>query len=95
VLADDMPAPFAERNAFPLTSLQKSMVLSSMRSPRSGTYVVQDVCELPEDLDVPWYAAPGAELLCGIQLCGPALPARPPGHSFRTAMRTRMSPGGS
>lgn len=48
-----MPAPFAERNAFPLTSLQKSMVLSSMRSPRSGTYVIQDVCELSEDLDVP------------------------------------------
>ncbi len=36
---------------FPLTSLQKSMVLASMRAPRSGVYILQDICELSESLD--------------------------------------------
>ena len=36
---------------YSLTSLQKSIVLASLRAPRSGAYVLQDVCELTEDLD--------------------------------------------
>jgi amino acid adenylation domain-containing protein len=36
----------------PLTAMQTSMVLASMRDPRSGVYIVQDVCETPEALDL-------------------------------------------
>ena len=36
---------------YPLTSLQKSMALASLRAPRSGAYILQDVCELNEALD--------------------------------------------
>ena len=36
----------------PLTVMQTSMVLASMRDPRSGVYIVQDVCETPEALDL-------------------------------------------
>ena len=35
----------------PLTAMQTSMVLASMRDPHSGVYLVQDVCETPEALD--------------------------------------------
>lgn len=35
-----------------LTSMQAGMVLGSMRDPRSGVYVVQDVCETAEALDI-------------------------------------------
>jgi len=35
----------------PLTSMQTSMVLASMRDPRKGVYLVQDVCETAEPLD--------------------------------------------
>jgi amino acid adenylation domain-containing protein len=36
---------------YPLTSLQKSMALASLRAPRSGVYILQDVCELNQALD--------------------------------------------
>lgn len=36
----------------PLTPTQTSMVLASMRDPQSGVYIVQDVCETAEELDV-------------------------------------------
>jgi amino acid adenylation domain-containing protein len=36
---------------FRLTPLQQSMVLASLRSPGSGLYVVQDICELREPVD--------------------------------------------
>lgn len=35
-----------------LTSLQQSLVLASMRAPRSGAYVIQEVCETTELLDI-------------------------------------------
>jgi amino acid adenylation domain-containing protein len=35
----------------PLTAMQTSMVLASMRDPHAGVYIVQDVCETPEALD--------------------------------------------
>jgi amino acid adenylation domain-containing protein len=35
----------------PLTAMQTSMVLASMRDPHSGVYIVQDVCETPEAID--------------------------------------------
>ncbi len=35
----------------PIRSLQRSMVLSSLRAPASGIYVMQEVCELPEKVD--------------------------------------------
>ncbi len=37
---------------YPLRPLQRSMVLASMRSAQSGAYIVQDVCEITENLDV-------------------------------------------
>src|SRR6516162_9061863 len=36
----------------PVTALQRSMLLSSVRAPRSGEYVVQDVCITRENLDL-------------------------------------------
>lgn len=36
----------------PLTSLQKSMVLASLRAPRSGSYVLQEVCQVAGELDL-------------------------------------------
>jgi hypothetical protein len=36
-----------------LSPLQTSMVLASLRAPRSGVYIVQDVCRFEEELDVP------------------------------------------
>lgn len=44
--------PVDARARRPLTSMQSSMVLASMRAPRSGAYIVQDVCETPEALDI-------------------------------------------
>ena len=41
----------ANVRSLPLTNLQKSMVLASMRAPRAGIYVIQDVCELSEEID--------------------------------------------
>lgn len=38
-------------NVRPISSLQKSMVLASIRTPRSGIYIVQEVCELAENVD--------------------------------------------
>lgn len=35
-----------------LSSLQQSMVLASMRAPRTGVYLIQEVCETPERLDL-------------------------------------------
>ena len=37
---------------FPLTALQRSMVLASRQAPQSGLYVIQDVCESVQDLDM-------------------------------------------
>lgn len=34
-----------------MSPLQRSMVLASLRSPRAGVYVVQDVCEIPGPLN--------------------------------------------
>ena len=39
-------------NRAPLTSLQQSMVLASMRAPRSGAYVIQEICQTTELLDI-------------------------------------------
>lgn len=36
---------------FPVLPLQRSMALASLRSPRSGCYIVQDVCEIHHALD--------------------------------------------
>ena len=36
---------------FALTSLQRAMVLASLRSPGKGVYIVQDVCQISGDLD--------------------------------------------
>jgi amino acid adenylation domain-containing protein len=36
----------------PIASLQKSMLLASLRAPRDGVYLVQDVCELDGAFDV-------------------------------------------
>jgi amino acid adenylation domain-containing protein len=36
----------------PIRSLEKSMVLASLRAPRSGDYVMQEVCELDESVDL-------------------------------------------
>src|SRR5580698_8830348 len=36
----------------PLTALQTSMLLASTRNPQAGVYIVQDVCETPESLDL-------------------------------------------
>ena len=42
----------AQRKEFcPLTWLQASMVLASRRAPRSGVYVIQEVCKSAEELD--------------------------------------------
>ena len=38
---------------YPLTSLQETMVLATIRAPRSGVYMLQGVCELAEELNVP------------------------------------------
>ena len=35
-----------------VTSLQRSMVLASLRAPRAGVYLVQDVCELKGTIDL-------------------------------------------
>ncbi len=40
-------------SSYPLTSMQKGMVLASMRAARSRLYVLQMVCELAEPPDVP------------------------------------------
>ncbi|MGA2589395.1 MAG: amino acid adenylation domain-containing protein [Bryobacteraceae bacterium] len=40
-----------ESECRPLTAMQTSMVLASMRDPQSGVYIVQDVCETGEALD--------------------------------------------
>jgi amino acid adenylation domain-containing protein len=37
----------------PIGSLQRSMVLASLRAPRDGFYLVQDVCELVGQFDIP------------------------------------------
>lgn len=42
------PAP---GGLFPLTALQRAMVLASRQAPRSGLYVIQDVCESSRALD--------------------------------------------
>ena len=39
------------REVVSLSALQRSMVLSSLRSPRAGWYIVQDVCEVNHELD--------------------------------------------
>ena len=44
-------APASPADVYPLTDLQKSMVLASLRAPRSGVYVIQDVCESGDNLD--------------------------------------------
>jgi amino acid adenylation domain-containing protein len=36
---------------FPLTSLQRAMLLASLRAPGRGAYIVQDVCRISEELD--------------------------------------------
>ena len=41
-----------KRTAFPLTSLQRAMLLASRRLPGSGVYLVQDICETTENLDL-------------------------------------------
>src|SRR5438105_3827040 len=46
-----MTTSAAPTEQYALTDLQKSMVLSSLRAPRSGVYVVQDVCESRDILD--------------------------------------------
>jgi amino acid adenylation domain-containing protein len=47
------PSGIADQSELGLIgSLQKSMVLASMRAPHSGVYVVQDVCGLAEHVDV-------------------------------------------
>ncbi len=48
-----MPTSSQPTELYPLTSLQETMVLSSMRSPRSGVYLLQGVWELAEELNVP------------------------------------------
>jgi Condensation domain len=39
-------------DCFPLTSLQASMVLASLRAPRAGVYIVQEVCDSGPALDL-------------------------------------------
>ncbi len=41
----------ARQKTRPLTSLQRSMVLSSLRAPRSGLYVLQAAFDFPEPVD--------------------------------------------
>ncbi len=36
---------------YPLTSLQRSMVLALQRAPHSGAYILQYVCQMAEDVD--------------------------------------------
>jgi amino acid adenylation domain-containing protein len=43
--------PATPGGLFPLTALQRSMVLASRQAPRSGLYVIQDVCTSVQDLD--------------------------------------------
>lgn len=44
--------PVARYEQWPLTSLQRSMVLASKRSPGAGLYIIQDICESPERFDI-------------------------------------------
>jgi len=44
-------SPAQRREFCPLTWLQESMILSSRRAPRSGVYLVQDICKSAEELD--------------------------------------------
>lgn len=41
-----------ETSSRPLSRMQRSMVLASLRRPRSGVYLLQDVCELAEQADL-------------------------------------------
>ncbi|MGD0774761.1 MAG: amino acid adenylation domain-containing protein [Candidatus Solibacter sp.] len=41
-----------ETNSRPLSPMQRSMVLASLRGPRSGVYLLQDVCELAAEADL-------------------------------------------
>ena len=44
-------SPAHPREFCPLTWLQVSMVLASRRAPRSGVYIIQDICKSAEELD--------------------------------------------
>jgi NRPS condensation-like uncharacterized protein len=48
-----LPTSAAPTELYPLTSLQETMVLASMRAPRSGVYLLQGVWEMAEELNVP------------------------------------------
>jgi len=41
----------ARNTLYPLTSLQRSMVLAALRAPRSGAYILQYVCRMAEEVD--------------------------------------------
>ena len=44
--------PLAHRESWPLTSLQRSMFLASKRAPGAGLYIIQDICESPEQFNL-------------------------------------------
>jgi amino acid adenylation domain-containing protein len=49
---------------FALTSLQRAMVLASLRSPGRGAYMIQDVCQISGDLDARALKRAWRDLVC-------------------------------
>jgi hypothetical protein len=47
--------------------MQQTMLLASERFPASGLYIVQDVCETPEDLQMPAFGVHGPPLRRGMR----------------------------